>query len=98
MLPVSVAKMNTDGSRPVPASTLKSLGELVKKLLKAWPVGPPATATTRPSFIPVLPSYRVDLSVPSSETHHGPVELWEIPQPLTRSGSVISAAPGTSDW
>ena len=38
------------------------------------------------------------LFVPSSETHHGDVELWEIPQPLTRSGSVIAASPGTSDW
>src|SRR5947207_1886906 len=90
--------MKRDASGPVPASTLKSSGELVEKLLKTWPVGPPATVTTRPSFSPVLPLYRVDLSVPSSETHHGEVGLWDIPQPLTRSGSVCSASPGTSDW
>src|SRR4029450_1335115 len=79
--------------RAGPVPTLKSV-----ESLRTWPVGPPATVTTRVSFAPVLPSYRVDLSVPSSETHHGPVELWDIPQPLTRSGSVISALPGTSDW
>src|SRR4051812_34390318 len=93
MLPLSVAKMKRDASRPVPASTLKSA-----EPLKTWPVGPPATVTTRPCFSPVLPLYRVDLFVPSSETHHGEVVLCDIPQPLTRSGSVCSATPGTSDW
>src|SRR4030095_7135421 len=85
--------MKRDGSKPVPASTLKSSDPL-----NTWPVGPPATVTTRASFAPVLPLYRVDLFVPSSETHHGEVALWDIPHPLTRSGSVFSASPGTSDW
>src|SRR4029453_15331317 len=85
--------MKNDGSRPVPALTLKSAVPL-----NTWPVGPPATVTIRPSFAPVLPLYRVDLSVPSSETHHGVVGPWEIPQPLTRSGSSFAASKGTSDW
>jgi hypothetical protein len=91
-LPLSVAKMKRDGSKPVPASTLKSV-----ESLRTWPVGPPSTATVRATFAPVLPLYSVDVSVPSFDTHHGDVKPCEMPQPLTRSESVIAASPGTSD-
>src|SRR5437667_2085568 len=85
--------MNIAGPLTAPTVTTKSAVSL-----RTWPVGPPATVTTKPSFTPVLPLYRVDLLVPSSETHHGEVAPWEIPQPLTRSGSNAAASPGTSDW
>src|SRR5689334_2126303 len=87
--PFSVSNRN-DALTP-PGSTKPAV------LLKTTPVGPPWTVTTSPCFCPSEPRYRVDLLVPLSETHHGDVGLETSPQALTRSGSVIGAAPGWSE-
>src|SRR6478609_3817588 len=63
--------------------------------LKTVPVGPPPTLTTSGRGLPE-PSYRVDLSVPLSETHQGVEGPATRPQPLTRLGSFIAAWPARS--
>src|SRR3954469_1854612 len=62
------------------------------------PSVPAMSTTTAVTLAPVLPLYSVDRLPPLSETHPGAVGPATIPQPLTRSGSVFKARPGTSDW
>src|SRR5262245_9165382 len=64
--------------------------------LKTTPVGPPATVTTRESFLPV-PSYSVLVSVASLAIHQGPVWLAARPQALTRFESTVAPARGPSE-
>jgi hypothetical protein len=82
--------MNRAGPELVPALTVNP-----EPPLKTVPVGAPfAMSTTRLCFVPSA-AYSVDLSVPLSATHHGPVAGSVIPQPFCRSGSVCAARPGT---
>src|SRR3954447_20950789 len=65
ILPSSLANRNNEGPESPLLRTTKS-----DVPLKTVPVGPPRTSTTSGSTAPV-PSYRVDLSVWLSATHHG---------------------------
>src|SRR3954447_3851603 len=62
--------------------------------LKVWPVGPPATETTRPCFTP-RPLYNVDTFVPWSDSQKGLVGAKDIPQGLISCESVTVASPLT---
>src|SRR5438552_1939619 len=96
MVPSSVTKMNLAGlpeesSNPVPS-------------LNCWPVGAegpvlprgPGIVTTSDWATP-LPSYRVATPVPLSDTQMNVFWPKDIPQALTRFGSVNMARPGTSE-
>src|SRR6185295_16215445 len=92
IVPCSVAKRNRAGPETPPFVTMKSPDPL-----KTMPVGlPPGMVTTSDWGFP-LPSYSVDTPVPPSATQTNPNGLNATPQPLTRFGSVCSAAPGTSE-
>src|SRR6476659_9360913 len=97
MVPSSVAKMNTAG---FPGVSGKSVVPL-KTCPVGVPVGlefgsPEGMVTTRDFGLPV-PSYRVDLPAPLSEIHQGVPDPRDIPQGLTRFGSVTGAMPGILD-
>ena len=85
-VPSSVAKMNLAKLVP-PGVTGK-----VDAPLNTTPVGPPATATVSATLAPVVPLYRVEVSVPLLDTHHGVAGPETMPQPFTRLASVAS------DW
>src|SRR5262249_40919035 len=90
IVPDSLAKMNRAGPELPFAATTKP-----GPPLKTAPVGSPfAIWTTSPSFVPSA-VYSVDLSVPLSATHHGPLPGSAMPQPFCRSGSRWAARPGT---
>src|SRR6478609_8985675 len=95
--PASESKMNALGRVTPPAVTAKSV-----VLLNTCPVGaPPGMATLNgwliglPLTSPVYTSLR---SVPLAATQKAPpAEFSEMPQALTRVGSVIGATPGRSE-
>src|SRR5580765_7685084 len=92
MIPASVAKMKRAGPDTPPLETTKSFDPL-----NTMPVGrPPGMETTRDWGLPA-PSYRVATPLPLDATQTKPNGLKAIPQPLTRFGSVCSAAPGMSE-
>src|SRR5919204_3493981 len=84
ILPSSLAKMN----RAAVPLTRKSVDDP----LKTTPVGPPSTVTVSGIFTPAA-VYRVDLSVPLSDTHQGVVGPATSPHAFTRSESTVGAAP-----
>jgi len=96
MVPSSEAKRKTAG---LLVATWKSV-----VLLNTCPVGDPGpvplaaggTVTTSGMMFPT-PPYRVETPVPLSETQNGPLGDAEMPQELTRFGSVLRARPGTSE-
>src|SRR5262245_51021214 len=100
MWPVVEAKRKMDRALAAPDDTTKSVGPAV---LNTWPVGaPPGSVTVSGAFRnglpPTSPVYRAATPVPLAETQNAPVVgLREMPQPLTSSGSWISAAPAWSD-
>jgi hypothetical protein len=78
--------------------------------LLTWPVGPPVavggiamlpvgglTAVTLVTVVRSVTAKRVVVWVPWFEVQNGLVLLWELPQGLTSSGSVIVASPGMSE-
>jgi len=76
-VPLSLAKMNRAGPDWPFALTTKP-----EPPLKTIPVGAPLTMLTmRPCFAPSA-LYSVDLSVPLSATHQGPVGGSAIPHPF----------------
>ena len=91
IFPSSVENRNSEG--PDTPSWLTTKSELP---LNTVPVGAPFTLTTSGMVAPV-PSYRVETLVPLSATHHGVVGPAARPQALTRFGSTLAAAPGTSE-
>src|SRR3954471_11886617 len=98
--PASDAKMKTDGFVLVPSVTEKSVALPVP--LKTWPVGdPPGMATLNGwvSGLPAtLPAYSSLRSEWLAEIQNAPeVGLSEIPQALSRVGSVRRATPGWSE-
>src|SRR5204862_1073169 len=91
IVPLSVAKRNTDGSEaPLWLTTNPDVP------LKTVPVGAPLTLTISGSGWPE-PSYSVDVSVPLFATHHGVVGPDTRPHAFFRLGSVVAATPGLSE-
>src|SRR5262249_55812100 len=83
IVPLSAAKMNR-------AEPLLPVGPVRLKPpppLKTTPVGAPLMMLTTSPCLTPLPLYSVDLSVPLSDTHHGPVGGAAMPQPFCRSVS-----------
>src|SRR5437764_8799062 len=98
--PASDAKMKTDGFALVPSVTVKSVALPVP--LNTWPVGePPGMATLNGwvSGLPAtLPAYSSLRSEWLAEIQNAPdVGLSEMPQALSRVGSVRRATPGWSE-
>src|SRR4051812_27226375 len=97
--PASEAKMNTAALVLVPSVTEKSVALPV--LLKTWPVGDPPGMATLNGWVSPLPAtspaYSSLRSLWLAEIQKAPpVGLREMPQALTRVGSVIRATPGRS--
>src|SRR3954453_18916132 len=98
--PASEAKMKTAAFVLVPSVTEKSVALPVP--LKTWPVGdPPGMATLNGwvSGLPaMLPAYSSLRSEWLAEIQNAPdVGLSEMPQALSRVGSVMRATPGWSE-
>src|SRR5262249_9521812 len=94
----SLAKMKAAGWSVVGAAVVPTR-KFPAMPANTAPVGPPSTPTTSGTIEMVVPllEYSVDLSFPLSATHHGLLGLRVSPQALTRFGSVMAAAPGTSE-
>src|SRR6187397_3138889 len=97
IMPASDAKMNALGRVTPPAVTAKSV-----VLLNTCPVGaPPGMLTLNgwPIGLPLTsPVYTSLRSAPLADTQNAPAaEFSEMPQALTRVGSVIGATPGWSE-
>src|SRR5690242_14474878 len=100
IVPSSVSKRNTDGAGAVPCETTKPVVPL-----KTVPVGVPGPetegiVTTRGVLVGngwPWPLYNVETPAPLSDIQKGLVELSEIPQGLTKCGSVKAARPGMSE-
>src|SRR4051812_24365927 len=97
MAPGSDAKMNTAALVLVPSVTVKSVALPVP--LNTWPVGePPGMATLNGWLIGLpftSPPYTWLRSPPLDDTQNAPpLGLSEMPQALTRVGSVTGATPG----
>src|SRR3954447_21311862 len=95
--PASLAKMNTAGLVLVPSVTEKSVALPVP--LNTWPVGDPPGMATLNGWVSGLPATLPPYSSLRSEwlaeiQKVPPVGLREMPQALTRVGSVIGATPG----
>jgi hypothetical protein len=81
IVPLSLAKMNRAGPDLVPEASVTETTN-PEPPLKTAPVGAPlAMLTTRPCFAPSA-LYNVDLSVPLSATHQGPLGGSVIPHPF----------------
>ena len=107
MLPFKLAKMKLADALFPPFPTAKD--EVF--VLATWPVGPtaplpPGGMTILPSvfkgaaFVTVLPAVtakRLVVLVPWFEIQKGLVALWEMPQGLCSSGSVMAASPWISE-
>src|SRR3954453_10858316 len=94
--PDSEAKMNAAGPLLVPSVTTKSVVPL-----NTWPVGAPPGMVTLNGWVIGLPltspRYNSLRSAPLDDTQNGLVALREMPQALTRVGSVTGATPAWSD-
>src|SRR5215468_916560 len=93
--PSSPAKMNS-ALAPVPGTVKAAVS------LKTCPVGAPAgmlttSGTIDTGALPLSPVYSVVTSAPLSETQTGVFGPRDMPQALTRLGSVSVATPGWSD-
>src|SRR3954464_12875910 len=98
--PASEAKMKTDGFVLVPSVTEKSVALPVP--LKTWPVGEPPGMVTLNGWVSglpaTLPAYSSLRSEWLAEIQNAPeVGLSEMPQALSRVGSVRKATPGWAE-
>src|ERR1700721_174759 len=110
MVPFKLEKMKGADPPFPPPPTGKDEG--LGFIFATWPVGPTApippggmailpvgglTAVTFVTSLPAVTAKRVAVLVPWFEVQKGLVAVWDIPQGLTSSGSVMLASPGISE-